>query len=182
MQLNIPTLLTLFRIIIMPCFIYTYYLPFKWAPIICTLIFILAALTDWFDGLLARRWRQTTRFGAFLDPVADKVMITIALVLVTEYFHSWWITLPVVSIIVREIIISALREWMAKIRKHNKVAVTWISKTKTTFQMFAVVTLLWRPDDMVAGIGIAALYIAAVLTFWSMLQYFYVSRHDLFKN
>lgn len=182
MQLNIPTWLTLFRVVMIPFFVLAFYLPFKWAPLSCALIFVLAAVTDWFDGFLARRWKQTTRFGAFLDPVADKVMVATALVLVAEHFHSWWITLPAATMIAREIIISALREWMAEIGKRSSVAVSWIGKVKTTAQMLALVALLWRPDDIVSRIGIVALYIAAVLTFWSMFQYLYAARHDLFEH
>ncbi|RLR17771.1 CDP-diacylglycerol--glycerol-3-phosphate 3-phosphatidyltransferase [Sodalis-like symbiont of Bactericera trigonica] len=182
MQLNIPTWLTLFRVVMIPFFVLAFYLPFKWAPLCCALIFVLAAVTDWFDGFLARRWKQTTCFGAFLDPVADKVMVAMALVLVAEHFHSWWITLPASTMIAREIIISALREWMAEIGKRSSVAVSWIGKVKTTAQMLALVVLLWRPDDIVSGIGIAALYVAAVLTFWSMFQYLYAAWHDLFEH
>ncbi|WMQ73705.1 MAG: CDP-diacylglycerol--glycerol-3-phosphate 3-phosphatidyltransferase [Sodalis sp.] len=182
MQLNIPTWLTLFRVVIIPFFVLAFYLPFKWAPLGCTFIFVLAAVTDWFDGFLARRWKQTTRFGAFLDPVADKVMVAMALVLVAEHFHSWWITLPAATMIAREIIISALREWMAETGKCSSVAVSWVGKMKTTAQMLALVALLWRQNDIVSGIGIVALYIAAVLTFWSMFQYLYAARHDLFVH
>jgi len=182
MQLNIPTWLTLLRVVMIPFFVLAFYLPFNWAPLVCALIFILAAVTDWFDGFLARRWKQTTRFGAFLDPVADKVMVAIALVLVAEHFHSWWITLPAATMIAREIIISALREWMAEIGKRSSVAVSWIGKVKTTAQMLALVALLWRPDQWVAAVGIAALYVAAVLTFWSMFQYLNAARHDLFEH
>ena len=109
MQLNIPTWLTLFRVVLIPFFVLAFYLPFSWAPMVCAVIFVFAAVTDWFDGFLARRWKQTTRFGAFLDPVADKVMVAVALVLVAEHYHSWWITLPAATMIAREIIISSLR-------------------------------------------------------------------------
>ncbi|MFC3395123.1 CDP-diacylglycerol--glycerol-3-phosphate 3-phosphatidyltransferase [Brenneria rubrifaciens] len=180
MQFNIPTLLTLFRVALIPFFVLAFYLPFVWAPIVCALIFVFAAVTDWFDGFLARRWKQTTRFGAFLDPVADKVMVAVALVLVAEHYHSWWITLPAATMIAREIIISALREWMAEIGKRSSVAVSWIGKVKTTAQMMALVALLWRPERLVEGAGVIALYIAAILTFWSMFQYLNAARHDLF--
>ncbi|MBA0219361.1 CDP-diacylglycerol--glycerol-3-phosphate 3-phosphatidyltransferase [Pectobacterium brasiliense] len=181
MQFNIPTLLTLFRVALIPFFVLAFYLPFVWAPLLCTLIFVFAAITDWFDGFLARRWKQTTRFGAFLDPVADKVMVAVALVLVAEYYHSWWITLPAATMIAREIIISALREWMAEIGKRSSVAVSWIGKVKTTAQMMALFALLWRPERIVEGVGVVALYIAAVLTFWSMFQYLNAARHDLLE-
>ncbi|MGP4123050.1 MAG: CDP-diacylglycerol--glycerol-3-phosphate 3-phosphatidyltransferase [Sodalis sp. (in: enterobacteria)] len=182
MQLNIPTWLTMFRIVVIPFFILAFYLPFKWAPLSCALIFILAAMTDWFDGFLARRWKQTTRFGEFLDPVADKVMVVTALVLVEEHFHSWWITLPAATMIAREIIISALREWMAEIGKRSSVEVSWIGKMKTTAQMLALVALIWRPDDIVSAIGIVAMYISALLTLLSMFQYLYASWNDLFEH
>ncbi|QKJ86671.1 CDP-diacylglycerol--glycerol-3-phosphate 3-phosphatidyltransferase [Paramixta manurensis] len=182
MQFNIPTWLTVFRVFLIPFFVLAFYLPFQWAPLVCALIFVVAAVTDWFDGFLARRWKQTTRFGAFLDPVADKVMVAMALVLVAEHFHSWWITLPAATMIAREIIISALREWMAEIGKRSSVAVSWIGKVKTTAQMFALFALLWRPDQLVEGIGVIALYIAAVLTFWSMFQYLSAARGDLFEG
>ncbi|PKH24216.1 CDP-diacylglycerol--glycerol-3-phosphate 3-phosphatidyltransferase [Enterobacterales bacterium CwR94] len=181
MQFNIPTCLTLFRVAMIPFFVLAFYLPFHWAPFACALIFVIAAITDWFDGYLARRLKQTTRFGAFLDPVADKVMVAIALLLVAEYFHAWWITLPAATMIAREIIISALREWMAEIGKRNSVAVSWIGKVKTTAQMLSLVALLWRPVEWVEAVGVVALYIAAVLTFWSMFQYLSAARNDLLE-
>jgi len=181
MQFNIPTCLTLFRVVLIPFFVLAFYLPYVWAPMACALIFVFAAITDWFDGYLARRWKQTTRFGAFLDPVADKVMVAMALVLVAEYFHAWWITLPAATMIAREIIISALRGWMAEIGKRSSVAVSWIGKVKTTAQMLSLVALLWRPDAIVVWVGVGALYIAAVLAFWSMFQYLNAARHDLLE-
>ncbi|MFD1803074.1 CDP-diacylglycerol--glycerol-3-phosphate 3-phosphatidyltransferase [Mixta tenebrionis] len=182
MQLNIPTWLTLFRVVLIPFFVLAFYLPFHWGPMVCAIIFVVAAITDWFDGFLARRWQQSTRFGAFLDPVADKVMVAMALVLVAEQFHAWWITLPAATMIAREIIISALREWMAEIGKRSSVAVSWIGKVKTTAQMLALVALLWHPNQLVSAIGVVALYIAAVLTFWSMFQYLNAARGDLFER
>ncbi|AFP84762.1 CDP-diacylglycerol--glycerol-3-phosphate 3-phosphatidyltransferase [secondary endosymbiont of Ctenarytaina eucalypti] len=182
MQLNIPTWITLFRVFTMPFFFLAFYLPLKWGPLSCSLIFIFVAVTDWLDGFLARRWKQTTRLGAFLDPVADKVMVATALVLVAEHFHSWCITLPAAIMIAREILISALREWMAEIGKRSSVAVVWIGKLKTTAQMLALVALLWHPDDIVSAIGIAALYVSAVLTCWSMCQYLSSAWHDLCEN
>jgi CDP-diacylglycerol--glycerol-3-phosphate 3-phosphatidyltransferase (EC 2.7.8.5) len=182
MQFNIPTYLTLFRVVLIPFFVLAFYLPFHWASMATALIFVIAAITDWFDGFLARRWKQTTRFGAFLDPVADKVMVAIALVLVPNIFIAWWITLPAATMIAREIIISALREWMAEIGKRSSVAVSWIGKVKTMAQMLALVALLWRPDATVVGFGVLLLYVAAVLTFWSMYQYLSASRRDLFEQ
>ncbi|HAN7102659.1 TPA: CDP-diacylglycerol--glycerol-3-phosphate 3-phosphatidyltransferase, partial [Escherichia coli] len=148
-------------------------------PFAAALIFCVAAVTDWFDGFLARRWNQSTRFGAFLDPVADKVLVAIAMVLVTEHYHSWWVTLPAATMIAREIIISALREWMAELGKRSSVAVSWIGKVKTTAQMVALAWLLWRPNIWVEYAGIALFFVAAVLTLWSMLQYLSAARADL---
>ena len=107
MKLNIPTWLTLFRVILIPFFVLAFYLPVTWGPFACALIFVIAAVTDWFDGFLARLWKQTTKFGAFLDPVADKVMVATALVLVTESYDVWYVTLPAATMIAREIIISS---------------------------------------------------------------------------
>lgn len=182
MRLNIPTILTLFRVILIPFFVIAFYLPIAHAPFISALIFVIAAVTDWFDGFLARRLKQTTRFGAFLDPVADKVLVATALVLVTEHYHAWWITLPAAVMISREIIISALREWMAEIGKRSSVAVSWIGKVKTSAQMFSLVALLWHPYYWAEIIGMIALYVAAILTLWSMVQYLQASSKDLMEN
>ncbi|WP_253306563.1 CDP-diacylglycerol--glycerol-3-phosphate 3-phosphatidyltransferase [unidentified bacterial endosymbiont] len=179
MQTNIPTLLTLFRIGLIPFFVLFFYLPVIWAPLACTLLFILAALTDWCDGFLARRWQQTTPFGAFLDPVADKVMVAAAMVLVAVHYHTWWITLPSITMIIREIIISALREWMAELGKRRTVAVTWIGKIKTATQMVALVLLLWRPSLLLERCGFIALYGAMLLTFWTMCHYLHAARQTL---
>ena len=181
MQFNIPTLLTLFRVILIPFFVLVFYLPVTWSPFAAALIFCVAAVTDWFDGFLARRWNQSTRFGAFLDPVADKVLVAIAMVLVTEHYHSWWVTLPAATMIAREIIISALREWMAEIGKRSSVAVSWVAKVKTSAQMLALVGLLWRPNSIIEILSFVLLYIAAVLTFWSMFQYLKASKADLLE-
>lgn len=181
MQLNIPTWLTLLRVALIPLFVLVFYSPFTSAPLVCALIFMLAAATDWFDGFLARRLQQITRFGAFLDPVADKIMVVTALVLVVEYYHVWWITLPAATMIVREIIISALREWMAELGKRNQVSVSWIGKAKTMLQMVSLVGLLWHPHQYVEMAAVAALYMATLLTFWSMLQYLAAARRDLLE-
>ena len=187
--LNIPNILTLARIGLIPVFLLVVY----WPPamqvsghessmtrhIILTAIFVLAAVTDWFDGYLARTLNQTSAFGRFLDPVADKVLVAIAMVLVTEHYHSWWVTLPAATMIAREIIISALREWMAELGKRSSVAVSWIGKVKTTAQMVALAWLLWRPNIWVEYAGIAIFFLAAVLTLWSMLQYLSAARADL---
>ena len=107
MKYNVPIFLTILRVILIPFFVVAFYLPIPSAPFITTLIFFIAGVTDWFDGYLARKLKQTTRFGAFLDPVADKVMVITALVLIVEYQHSFWITIPAIIVISREIIVSA---------------------------------------------------------------------------
>lgn len=181
MKLNFPTYLTLFRIILIPLFLVAFYLPIASSPEITTLIFFIASATDWFDGYLARKWNQTTRLGAFLDPVADKVLVAIALVAVVEHYHAWWISLPAAVMIGREIIISALREWMAEIGERSSVAVSIWGKIKTMAQMFALGGLLWRQAPWMEYTAFVLLYIAAVLTIWSMLQYLKASKGSLLK-
>lgn len=182
MKLNFPTFLTLFRLVLIPFFIISFYLPFESSPYITTLIFFIASITDWFDGYLARKWQQTTRFGAFLDPVADKVIVAAALVLIVEYYHSWWISLPAILMISREIIISALREWMSEVGERTKVAVSWIGKVKTTAQMFSLGGLLWRYNSLMEIVALILFYIAAFLTIWSMVQYLKAAKGSLLDD
>ena len=174
MTLNVPTLLTLLRIALIPVFVVAFYMPGKWAGPVCALLFGVAALTDWLDGYLARRWGQTSRFGAFLDPVADKLMVATALILIVALHPSPWIAISAAVIIGREITISALREWMAEIGDRGAVAVSGIGKLKTTMQMVALLLLLYR--EPVLGFppyqtGLVLLVIAAILTLWSMVHY-----------
>lgn len=172
--MNIPIALTLLRILLIPVFVALFYLPSAWSYLGTAAIFGLAALTDWLDGYLARRLNQSTRFGAFLDPVADKLMVAIALVLLVERFNVWWFTLPAIVIIGREIMISALREWMAEVGERAQVAVSSLGKVKTTLQMVAIIGfLLMSPASHPYLLIISAmlLYIAAILTLWSMLLY-----------
>ncbi|SHM42525.1 CDP-diacylglycerol--glycerol-3-phosphate 3-phosphatidyltransferase [Vreelandella subglaciescola] len=170
--MNIPNILTLARIAFIPLLVVLFYLPFEWSMPVAAAFFALAAVTDWLDGYLARRWNQSTPFGAFLDPVADKLMVAVALALLIERFDTWVLTLPALVIIGREIVISALREWMAEMGKRGAVAVSWIGKLKTTLQMVAILVLLaFPPGHMIADVGIITLYGAAALTLWSMIQY-----------
>lgn len=174
MHLTLPTWLTLARIAMVPVFVVAFFLPFESANLICTALFAAAAVTDWLDGWLARRLGQTSDFGAFLDPVADKLMVAAALVLLVEADPTPWIGVPAVVIIGREIAISALREWMAQIGSRATVAVSAVGKIKTALQMIALLLLLYR--EPLSGLptrtlGIAALAIAAVLTLWSMFKY-----------
>lgn len=174
MQLNLPTLLTLLRIALIPVFVGVFFLPVRGANVLCAALFGLAALTDWLDGHLARRFDQTSAFGAFLDPVADKLMVAAALVLLVQAIPTPVMAVAAAIIIGREIAISALREWMAQIGDHGRVAVSMVGKFKTTAQMIAVLLLLYR--DPVGGfptleVGLGLLLVAAALTLWSMLHY-----------
>lgn len=182
MKFNIPIFLTIFRVILIPFFVIAFYLPLESSPFITTLIFFIAGVTDWLDGYLARKWKQTTRFGAFLDPVADKVMVVAALALIVEYQHTIWITIPAIIMISREIIISALREWMAEVGERSKVAVSWWGKLKTTAQMLALGGLLWRYNSYMEIAAIILLYIAAILTVWSMIQYLRAAKGSVLED
>ena len=182
MKLNFPTYLTLFRLALIPLFVVVFYLPITYSPEITTFIFFIASITDWFDGYLARKWNQTPPLGAFLDPVADKVLVAVAFVCVVEYYHTWWITIPICIMIAREIIISALREWMAELGKRTSVAVSIWGKIKTTAQMLALGGMLWRQSDLMETLAFILLYIAAALTIWSMLQYLKASKGSLLKS
>ena len=182
MKLNFPTYLTLFRLALIPLFVVVFYLPITYSPEITTFIFFIASITDWFDGYLARKWNQTTPLGAFLDPVADKVLVAVAFVCVVEYYHTWWITIPICIMIAREIIISALREWMAELGKRTSVAVSIWGKIKTTAQMLALGGMLWRQSDLMETLAFILLYIAAALTIWSMLQYLKASKGNFLKS
>ena len=174
MKWTLPNILTLLRIVLIPVLVVVYYLPGKWIPLLSAAVFGLAAVTDWLDGYLARRLKQQSVFGAFLDPVADKLMVAIALVLLVATNHNVFFSIPVAVIIGREIAVSALREWMSQIGERATVAVSIIGKIKTTAQMIAILLLLY--DLPVAGypihgLGIILLYVAAVLTLWSMVIY-----------
>ena len=170
--MNFPNLLTLSRIVLIPVFVVVFYLPFGWSSLVSAIIFAIAALTDWLDGYLARRWNQMTPFGAFLDPVADKLMVATALTVLIELHFSFWLTIPAMIIIGREIVISALREWMAEMGKRASVAVSLVGKIKTSAQMVSIVLLLANPPGQgLVNLGLALLYSAAVLTLWSMFVY-----------
>lgn len=178
--MNIPNLLTLLRLVLIPVCVAVYYVPAGWAYIVTALLFTVAAITDWFDGYLARKWGQMTAFGAFLDPVADKLIVAAALVILVERHETFWLTIPAVVIIGREIVISALREWMAEMGKRSSVAVNMIGKIKTTVQMIAIIVLLSQaPGTSIANIGLAALQFAAVLTLWSMVVYLKAAWSEL---
>ena len=172
--MTIPNQLTLLRIVLIPVFVLVFYSPFSWNNYLACAIFILAGITDALDGYLARKLDQTSSLGAFLDPVADKLMIAVVLVLLVQQKPEIYLTLPAAIIIGREITVSALREWMAEIGARSKVAVSIWGKIKTIAQMVALGFLIFR--DTVFGlpvytIGLILLYIAAFLTLVSMFQY-----------
>jgi CDP-diacylglycerol--glycerol-3-phosphate 3-phosphatidyltransferase/cardiolipin synthase len=174
MSWTIPNILTLLRIALIPVLVLVYYLPYSWSHVATTALFGLAALTDWFDGYLARKLEQTSPFGAFLDPVADKLIVAVALIMLVQTNPTMWFVVPAAVIVGREIAISALREWMAEIGERTQVAVSFIGKIKTTAQMIALLLLLYRqplwgfPTNEV---GVLLLYVAAILTLWSMVMY-----------
>jgi CDP-diacylglycerol--glycerol-3-phosphate 3-phosphatidyltransferase len=174
MAWTIPNILTLLRIILIPVLVLVFYSPLEWSYQISAAIFGLAAVTDWLDGYLARRLQQLSVFGAFLDPVADKLMVTVALVLLVQDNPSPLFAVPAAVIVGREIAISALREWMSEIGERTKVAVSIIGKIKTTIQMVAILLLLYKlplGPFPAHDVGIILLYVAAILTLWSMLVY-----------
>lgn len=180
--MTIPNILTSLRILLIPVFVGIFYLPTSWSFLATAAIFGIAGLTDWLDGYLARRLNQTTAFGAFLDPVADKLMVLIALTLLVERYHVWWFTIPTIVIIGREVVISALREWMAELGQRTSVAVSFVGKVKTTVQIIAILLLLaMNPEvhGLLWYLGLICLYVAALLTLWSMCVYLKAARSSL---
>jgi len=180
MPLNLPNILTSIRVLLIPLMVVVFYLPVYWASFGAAVVFWVACVTDYWDGYLARKMNLMTPFGAFLDPVADKLIVVISLMIVVERDQTLWITIPALVIVAREIIISALREWMAEMGKRANVAVSNLGKAKTLLQMFAITGMLGiEPSDSGAFIAsdgwyAAAIFFivaAAVLTFWSMLSY-----------
>ncbi len=171
---NIPNILTLLRIVLVPVFVLLFYLPLEWARISCALVFSVAAVTDWLDGYLARKWGQVSPLGAFLDPVADKLMVAVSLLLLVQSEPTPALAIPAAVIIGREITISALREWMAEIGARAMVAVSMIGKFKTAVQMVAILLLIYAQPLWgipIYTVGFVLLYVAATLTLWSMVLY-----------
>ncbi len=173
-ELNLPTVLTLIRIALIPLFVVVFFLPFWWARPAAAIIFSLAGITDWLDGYYARKLGLTSSFGAFLDPVADKLMVAVALVLIVQTDHRLIISLSAAVIIGREIAISALREWMAELGRRHHVAVTGVAKLKTIFQITALIMMIFKLDLWILPmypLGSVLLVLAAALTLWSMFIY-----------
>ena len=181
MQWNTPNLLTLLRIVLIPLFVLVYYLPSPWGHEVATWLFVLAGITDWLDGYFARRLQQFSPFGAFLDPVADKLMVAAALVVLLanpevlqRVLDARLFAFVVLVIVGREIAVSALREWMAELGNRSHVAVSFIGKVKTTAQMVAIPFMIWQEPIWslpIFRIGEWLLYVAAGLTLWSMVVY-----------
>lgn len=185
MKLTLPTVLTLLRIVLIPVLVLVFYLPYGWTNFASALVFALAAVTDWLDGWIARRYAMHSAFGAFLDPVADKLMVSTALFLIVQGHPTAWMAFWAAVIVGREIAVSALREWMAEIGQRARVAVATVGKIKTVVQMVALVCLLYsitpesgrieHPEpwlaDLVFHVGDWLLAGAALLTLWSGYEY-----------
>ena len=167
---QIPMWLTWFRILAIPAFVLLFWFEGDGERWWSAGLFTVAAITDFLDGWLARKWQVQSALGAFLDPVADKLMVSAALLLLVHTTDNWWITLAALVIIMREISVSALREWMAELQARAAVAVSWLGKAKTVFQLVAIGMLTWNLSWSLL-IGEWLLYLAAILTIWSMVQY-----------
>lgn len=184
-MMTIPNMITLSRIGLLPVFVVLFYLqpnylegePLAWINNSLVAIYVLISSTDFLDGLLARKLNQVSDLGTFLDPVADKLMVCTALILLTDYYHTWFITIPSIIIISREILVSALREWMAEIGKRANISVSWIGKSKTFMQMIAILFLLFHQPLLIFSyneinmMGRVLLFSATILTLWSGIKY-----------
>ena len=180
--MNLPNIITVCRVSLIPLFAGIYLLPGSWTYLASAIIFGLVALTDWLDGYLARKLNESTPFGAFLDPVADKLIVVSALVILIAQHASVWLTIPGLVIVGREIVISALREWMAEMNRSMAVSVSYVGKVKTTIQMIAIALLLAIPpqsESWILGVSYGLLYIAATMTLWSMTIYLRAAWPDL---
>jgi CDP-diacylglycerol--glycerol-3-phosphate 3-phosphatidyltransferase len=181
-RISTPNLITGLRILLIPVLVAVFYIaPLEWRYLASASVFTVASITDWLDGYLARRWGETTTFGAFLDPVADKLIVAVALILLVEVHASAILAIPALVIVGREIVVSALREWMAHYSERRSVAVSMLGKIKTVFQMIAIIFLLGagpgRSEPQI--VGYTLLYIAAGLTLWSMFEYLKLAWPDL---
>ena len=184
-MMTLPNIITLSRIGLIPVFVGLFYLqpnylegePLAWINNSLVAIYVLISSTDFLDGLLARKLNQISDLGTFLDPVADKLMVCVALILLTDYYHTWFITIPSIIIISREILVSALREWMGEIGKRANISVSWIGKSKTFMQMISILFLLYQQSLFIFSskdiytIGLVLLFSATILTLWSGFNY-----------
>ena len=191
MPLNLPNLLTWLRIILIPLFVGIFYFEKSWVSaanqnLVATIIFVAAAVTDWLDGWIARKFNQTSAFGAFLDPVADKLMVAAALIVLVQ-LHRVDAVIALI-IIGREIAVSALREWMAQIGQSKSMAVSFLGKIKTAMQMVAIPMLLYHDTIATLGgfdpqaVGTWLIYLAAVLTLISMAYYLKAALPEMWKR
>jgi CDP-diacylglycerol--glycerol-3-phosphate 3-phosphatidyltransferase len=183
LPISLPNLVTSLRILLIPVLVAVFYLaPYEWRYLASAFVFSLASVTDWLDGYLARKMNAMTPFGAFLDPVADKLAVATALILLVEVHASAILAVPALVIVGREIVVSALREWMAHYSDRRSVAVSFVGKVKTVFQMVAIIVLLASGPNLesyfVMG-GYVLLYLAAALTLWSMYLYLKIAWPDL---
>jgi CDP-diacylglycerol--glycerol-3-phosphate 3-phosphatidyltransferase len=179
---TIPNVLTAVRIALIPAIIALFYLPYHWSDMACGVMFAIAGITDSFDGYLARKLGQVSPLGAFLDPVADKLIVATALVLIVSKNPVWYVTLTAAVIIGREIAISALREWMSEIGARHKMKVSGLAKFKTIVQITGLSMMLFREDLFglpVYDLGLVLTILAAVLTLWSMIAYLVAAGPEL---
>lgn len=182
---NLPNMITLLRIVLIPLLVIVFYLPWEWRFVASGALFSVAAATDWLDGYLARKLDKTTPFGAFLDPVADKLIVAVALVVLLQHQGTVIFAIATMIIIGREIVVSALREWMAELGQRASVGVSNLGKIKTGFQMTAIIVLLtFNPlvFPLMNSLGLALLYVAALLTLWSMLLYLKIAWPEFQKH
>jgi len=174
-MLNLPNTITLVRIALIPVFIIVYYLSDGPSHFWAAFVFWFAGVSDALDGYLARKLDQSTPFGAFLDPIADKVMVTAGMFVIVEFYQSWWVTIPAMLMLSREVVMSGLREWMSQIGKRDVVAVSKTGKTKTVAQMLALIGLIWNHSPFLTGLSFVYFYIAFVFTMYSLYEYFSAS-------
>lgn len=172
--MTVPNMITMLRLLMMPLLFAIFYWPFPHHYLMCTVVFTAIGITDFLDGYFARKLNQFSQFGAFIDPVADKIVVGMSFILITELYQNPWVTLAVVIIIGREITISALREWMAGLGRRDQVAVASLGKYKTFTQMFAIGALFIAAEHYAVWIdwvAYAFLMAAAFLTLLSMIDY-----------
>lgn len=188
---TIPNQITLFRIILIPIFLIVFYLPLSWSNFGAFAIFWLASVSDALDGYLARKLNQSSAFGAFIDPVADKLMVVAALVMIAQDYQTWWVSIPAIIMISREVFISALREFMSSRGKRDVVAVSNMGKYKTAAQMLGIMGLIWQPSydiplilfhlphEIINYASYIFYFIATILTISSLVAYFMAAWPEL---
>ena len=181
-MLNLPNIITLTRIALIPVFLIVYYLSDGPAYFYAAFVFWFAGVSDALDGYLARKLNQSTPFGAFLDPIADKVMVTAGFFVIVEQYQSLWVTVPAIAMLGREFIMSGLREWMSALGKRDVVAVSAWGKAKTVAQMLALIDLIWNFNWLLTGLSFIYYYIAFGLTMYSLWEYFKGAWPHMWQN